>query len=55
MTYTVETITPAEADVRWREWRARGVADDRRTASRMRIVVMFVAIGFASWVGMLMF
>lgn len=35
---------------RWNEWKARGRADRRQTAARMRIVAALVAVGLAAWV-----
>ena len=42
-------ISGVEADVRWRDWQARGVPSDRRTATRVRgltILVFAVLIGW---------
>ena len=38
-----------EADIRWRDWQARGVAGDRRTAARMRTVMVFVVAALIVW------
>ncbi len=38
-----------KADARWIEWQARGVANDRRSATRMRIVMLFVVAGLIAW------
>jgi hypothetical protein len=38
-----------EAEIRWRDWQARGAASDRRTATRMRNVMMFVAAALIVW------
>jgi hypothetical protein len=35
---------------RWNEWKARGRADRRETAARMKIVAALVAVGLAAWV-----
>ena len=35
---------------RWNEWKARGRADRRQTAARMKIVAALVAVGLAAWV-----
>ena len=43
MTTHSAVITDVEADIRWRDWRARGAASDRRTAARMRQVMLIVA------------
>ena len=35
MTNVVATLPDSEADIRWRNWQARGVENDRRTATRI--------------------
>lgn len=35
---------------RWNDWKARGRADRRQTAGRMKIVATVVAVGLAAWV-----
>jgi hypothetical protein len=59
---TTPTLTPthvaasdAAAETRWRAWKARGVAADRRSASNMRRLLILVATGFAVWVAVQMF
>lgn len=42
MTNHTAAIADAEADIRWRDWRARGAAGDRRTAVRMRKVLLLI-------------
>jgi hypothetical protein len=42
MTTHTAVIPDVESDIRWRDWQARGAASDRRTAARMRKVMMFV-------------
>jgi hypothetical protein len=49
MTTHTAVTTEAEADVRWREWQARGAAGDRRTAARMRKVMLLVAAALITW------
>lgn len=49
MTTHTAAIPDVDADVRWREWQARGAASDRRTAARMRIVMMFVVAASIIW------
>jgi hypothetical protein len=45
---TIQAVVPdAGADIRWREWQARGAASDRRTAARMRNLML---LGFAALV-----
>jgi hypothetical protein len=38
-----------DADIRWRTWKARGVEQDRRTATIIRRTVILSAIAFAIW------
>jgi hypothetical protein len=45
----VGVIADAEAELRWRNWRARGAEDDRRTTKRMRVLMMLIAAGFLVW------
>lgn len=43
-------ITPdEEGEIRWRDWQARGAASDRRTATRMRRLMVFLVAAFAVW------
>jgi hypothetical protein len=49
MTGPAATIPTPEADLRWRQWQARGAADDRRTARRMGTAMVLMAIGFVIW------
>jgi hypothetical protein len=47
---TTHTRVPdVEADIRWRAWQARGFAGDRRTAARMRAVVLLIAAALIIW------
>lgn len=48
MTTHTAVITDVEADIRWREWQARGAASDRRTAARMR-TVMLIVVALVVW------
>lgn len=55
MTPPVPAAAPAfTADLfdegRWNDWKARGRADRRQTAARMRVVAALVAVGLAAWV-----
>lgn len=44
---TDQAVLPnAEAELRWRTWQARGVEGDRRTAKRMRGLMIVIALGF---------
>jgi hypothetical protein len=49
MTAHSAVITDVEADVRWRDWQARGAAIDRRTAARMRKVMLLIAVALIIW------
>jgi hypothetical protein len=42
MTNLVASVAPSEADIRWRKWQARGAESDRRTATRMRKVLLLL-------------
>ena len=49
MTNLVATLPDSEADVRWRNWQARGAESDRRTATRMRMLMAVIATALAVW------
>ena len=49
MTTQTSTVFDLDQDVRWRQWQARGAAHDRRTAMRMRMVLLFIALALAAW------
>ena len=49
MTTHTAVITDVEADMRWREWQARGAASDRRTAARMRTVMLLIVVALVVW------
>lgn len=42
-------IPDVEADIRWRDWQARGAASDRRTAARMRKVMLLIVAALVVW------
>ena len=42
-------ISDPDADLRWREWQARGAASDRRSAANMRAVALLVAAALLGW------
>ncbi len=42
MTNLVATIAESDADIRWRTWQARGAESDRRTATRMRKLMLLI-------------
>jgi hypothetical protein len=49
MTARTAVLPDVEADIRWREWQARGVASDRRTAARMRKVMLLIVAALIAW------
>ena len=49
MTNQTAVVSDAEADIRWRAWRARGAASDRRTAARMRKVMLLIIAALVVW------
>ena len=49
MTIQTAVIPDVEADIRWRDWQARGAARDRRTAARMRKVMLLVVVALIVW------
>jgi hypothetical protein len=50
MTDHIAAVIPdVEADIRWRDWQARGAANDRRTATRMRYVMLIIVAALIVW------
>lgn len=49
MTAHTAVISGVEADIRWRNWQARGAASDRRTAARMRKVMLLIVAALIIW------
>jgi hypothetical protein len=49
MTNVVATVTDSEADIRWRNWQARGAEGDRRTATRMRTLMLLIVSALVVW------
>ena len=47
MTTLVAAVPDPEADIRWREWKARGAEDDRRRTIMMRRLAVLIGIGLA--------
>jgi len=45
MTTLVASALESDADVRWREWQARGDDADRRRAATMVRLITFLSIG----------
>lgn len=54
MTSQVATVLDAEGDLRWRQWQARGAASDRRSARRMRTVMLLIAAVLIAWLTVLL-
>jgi len=50
-----EIVPTPEADIQWRNWRAQGLADDRRRAAVMGRVFGVIVVGFAIWLAVLVF
>lgn len=48
MTNLAVTLTPSDADIRWRNWQARGAEGDRRTAARMRKLMLVIVAALVS-------
>ena len=49
MTDHTAVIPDVDADIRWREWQARGAANDRRMAARMRKVLLLIVTALIIW------
>ena len=49
MTNHTAVIPDVEAETRWREWQARGAASDRRTAVRMRGLMLVIVVALVAW------
>ncbi len=49
MTDQATVVLEQAAQVRWREWEARGAANDRRTAVRMRRVLLLFVMALVLW------
>ena len=49
MTNHTAVMPDVEADIRWRDWQARGAASDRRTAARMRKVMLLIVAALIVW------
>ena len=39
-------VPDAEAEIRWQNWKMRGVESDRLTTKRMRGLMLLIAAGF---------
>ena len=49
MTNHTAVMPDVEADIRWRDWQARGAASDRRTAARVRKVMLLIVAALIVW------
>ena len=49
MTDQAAIVADPEAELRWRKWQARGAEGDRRTAKRMRGLMILIAAAFLVW------
>jgi hypothetical protein len=49
MTNQAAIVADPEAELRWRNWQARGADADRRTSKRMSALMVLVAVGFLVW------
>ena len=49
MTTQTAVISDVDAEIRWRDWQARGAASDRRTATRMRLLLLVISVLLAVW------
>ncbi len=54
MTSQVATVLDPKGELRWREWQARGAEGDRRTATRMRAVMLLIAAVLIVWLTVLL-
>jgi hypothetical protein len=49
MTNQTAVISVVKPEIRWRDWQARGAAHDRRTTTRMRILLLLIVAALAVW------
>jgi len=49
MTNQTAVIAVVEPEMRWRDWQARGAANDRRTATRMRLLLLLIVAALVVW------
>jgi hypothetical protein len=52
MTTHVTTTPDAEAESRWRNWQARGIALDQRRATTMRRLMVLITVMLAVWIAL---
>ena len=50
MTNHTAVLPDVDAEVRWRDWQARGAASDRRAAARLRNVTMLIVAALIVWI-----
>jgi hypothetical protein len=48
---TTQAAVVPDAETRWRNWQARGVESDRRTAKTMRGVLLAIVAAWLVWFG----
>jgi len=49
MTIHTAVIPDVEADIRWRDWQARGAASDQRAVATMRTLVLLIVAALIVW------
>jgi hypothetical protein len=49
MTNLVAILPDSDEDIRWRNWQTRGAENDRRTATRIRRLMLVIASALAVW------
>ena len=49
MSDQVGTAADPEAELRWRNWQARGAESDRRTSKRMGTLLIVIAAAIVVW------
>ena len=49
MTNQTAVFSDVDAEIRWRDWQARGAASDRRTATRMRKLMLLIVAALVMW------
>ncbi len=49
MTNQAAIFKDVEANIRWREWRARGDRSDRLLTLRMRRLMLLIVIALVTW------
>ena len=49
MTDQAAIVADPEAELRWRNWQARGAEGDRQTAKRLRRLMILIAAALIVW------